>query len=58
MDPQEIVDAGRARGIQIRVVDTVERCVDIAIGEAAEDSVVLISGSLYLVAAARTFLLR
>ncbi len=58
MDPYEIVEAGRVRGINIAVASSVESAVDRAIGEADDQSLVLVCGSLYLIAAARTFLTR
>jgi dihydrofolate synthase / folylpolyglutamate synthase len=58
MDPSEIVDAGQARGINVSVFRTVELAIDKAISEAEDDAMVLVCGSLYLIAAARNFLLR
>lgn len=56
MDPELIIAAARSRGIAFRAFSTVELAVDAAIGEAEEDSVILVCGSLYTVAAARAFL--
>jgi dihydrofolate synthase / folylpolyglutamate synthase len=58
MDPGEIVDAGHTRGINVSVLRTVEQAIDKAISEAEDDAMVLVCGSLYLIAAARNFLLR
>jgi dihydrofolate synthase / folylpolyglutamate synthase len=57
MDPMEIVLAGQARGINIEVMRTTELAIDRAISE-SDDALILVSGSLYLIAAARNFLTR
>jgi dihydrofolate synthase / folylpolyglutamate synthase len=57
MDPMQVVLAGQERGINVEIMRTTELAIDRAIGE-SDDSLILVSGSLYLIAAARNFLTR
>jgi dihydrofolate synthase/folylpolyglutamate synthase len=58
LDPEETAHAARAAGIDALIEPTVPRAVDRALAEAADGDLLLITGSLYTVGAARTFLLR
>jgi dihydrofolate synthase / folylpolyglutamate synthase len=58
LDPQWIVDAATERGLRATTTPDVERALGLAHNEAADDALVIVTGSLYLVAAARTFLTR
>ena len=56
LDPHLIADAAMARGVEARVASSAASAVDYAMSEAGENSLILVSGSLYLVAEARAFL--
>jgi dihydrofolate synthase / folylpolyglutamate synthase len=56
LDPHLIVDAAQARGVSAKVALSAASAVDAAMAEATENALILVSGSLYLVAEARKFL--
>ena len=53
LNPDLIVEAAAHRGIPAVSASTIEAALDRATAEATDDAIVLVSGSLYLVAAAR-----
>jgi dihydrofolate synthase / folylpolyglutamate synthase len=55
--PSEVAALPALRGKQTKVVDSLEEAIDLAIATAAEDDIVLVTGSLYGVGEARAHLL-
>ena len=58
MDPQRIVDAAAALGVVATTAPNVARALADALAAADEDDLVLVTGSLYLVGAARSLLVK
>jgi dihydrofolate synthase/folylpolyglutamate synthase len=57
LDPEELAAAARELGVQAQVEPDVGRAVRRAIEQAAEDDLVLVTGTLYIVGSARASLL-
>jgi folylpolyglutamate synthase/dihydropteroate synthase len=57
MDPDELARAARDLGFPSTTASTVDDALDLALQEAGEDTLVFVTGSLYLVGAARSHLL-
>jgi dihydrofolate synthase/folylpolyglutamate synthase len=57
--PEELADAARlvAPGVEVVTADSVASAVELARGEAGPDDIVLVTGSLYVVGAARSAIL-
>ena len=55
---EETALAAKALGCEVAVVDDVAGAVSRALDIAGEDDAILVTGSLYVVGAARTYLLR
>jgi dihydrofolate synthase/folylpolyglutamate synthase len=55
-DPVVLAEAARALGVEARVAASVPEALDAALAEAAADDLVLVTGSLYVVGAARAAL--
>lgn len=55
-DPEAVAEAARRLGVAVEVAPSVEEAVERALAAADPDDVVLVTGSLYVVGAARTHL--
>lgn len=56
LPPTEVAAAALRLGVDAQVCDTVEEAVDLGLAEAREEELVLVTGSLYVVGAARAWL--
>ncbi|MFP5319085.1 MAG: bifunctional folylpolyglutamate synthase/dihydrofolate synthase [Acidimicrobiia bacterium] len=56
LPPDEVAAAALALGVDAQVCHTVEDAVDLGLAEAREEELVLVTGSLYVVGAARAWL--
>ncbi len=56
MPPPDVAEAATRLGVPAQVSGSVEEAVDVALAQAAEDEMVLVTGSLYVVGAARAWL--
>ena len=56
LNPTDVATAALRAGVDAQVCDTVEEAVDLGLAEATTDELVLVTGSLYVVGAARAWL--